>query len=158
MYSGILLQFCIFLMTTDVEHLFMCFFPNQIASFLKYVQDTCFLLSHLTLVLLSYFRLFFHISPLGISILYSVLTLQLSLFVWFYLMVALGITIWATRKVQEKEVQEDKVAVWGGFTNSWEKKRRERQRRKGKIDPFECRVPKNSKEIRRPSIVINANK
>ena len=26
------------------------------------------------------------------------------------------------------------------------KKRSERQRRKGKIHPFECRVPKNSKE------------
>ena len=26
------------------------------------------------------------------------------------------------------------------------KKRSEKQRRKGKIDPFECRVPKNSKE------------
>ena len=26
------------------------------------------------------------------------------------------------------------------------KKRRERQRRKGKIYPFECRVPKNSKK------------
>ena len=32
------------------------------------------------------------------------------------------------------------------FTNSYEKKRCERQRRKGKIYPFECRVPKNSKE------------
>ena len=32
------------------------------------------------------------------------------------------------------------------FTNSCEKKKRERQRRKGKIYPFECRVPKNSKE------------
>jgi len=31
-------------------------------------------------------------------------------------------------------------------TNSCEKKRSERQRRKGKIYPFECRVPKNSKE------------
>ena len=29
---------------------------------------------------------------------------------------------------------------------SYEKKRSERQRRKGKIYPFECRVPKNSKE------------
>ena len=29
---------------------------------------------------------------------------------------------------------------------SSEKKRRERQRRKGKIYPFECRVPENSKE------------
>ena len=27
-----------------------------------------------------------------------------------------------------------------------EKKRSKKQRRKGKIDPFECRVPKNSKE------------
>ena len=45
-----------------------------------------------------------------------------------------------------KEIQEDKMIVWGGFTNSWEKKRSERQRRKGKISPSECRVPKNSKE------------
>ena len=30
--------------------------------------------------------------------------------------------------------------------NSFEKKRIERQRRTGKIYPFECRVPKNSKE------------
>ena len=34
--------------------------------------------------------------------------------------------------------------VWGGLTNSCEKKRSERQRRKGKINPFEYRVP-NSK-------------
>ena len=33
----------------------------------------------------------------------------------------------------------------GGLTNSYEKKRSERQRRKGKINPFECRVPKNSR-------------
>ena len=38
------------------------------------------------------------------------------------------------------------MAVWGGLTNSCEKKRSEKQRRKGKIFPFECRVPKNSKE------------
>ena len=30
--------------------------------------------------------------------------------------------------------------------NSYEKKRTKRKRRKGKICPFECRVPKNSKE------------
>ena len=30
--------------------------------------------------------------------------------------------------------------------NSYEKKRTKRKRRKGKIGPFECRVPKNSKE------------
>ena len=33
-----------------------------------------------------------------------------------------------------------------GLTNSCEKKRSERQRRKEKIHPFECRVPKNIKE------------
>ena len=47
---------------------------------------------------------------------------------------------------QEKEVQKDKMVVWGGLTNSCEKKRSKRQRRKGKIHPFECRVPKNRKE------------
>ena len=38
------------------------------------------------------------------------------------------------------------MAVWGGLTNSCEKKRSEKQRRKGKIYPFECGVPENSKE------------
>ena len=37
------------------------------------------------------------------------------------------------------------MVVWEGLTNSCEKKRSERQRRKVKIYPFECRVPKNSK-------------
>ena len=40
-------------------------------------------------------------------------------------------------------MQKSKMAIWGGLTNSCEKKRRERQRRNGKIYPFECRVPKN---------------
>ena len=39
-----------------------------------------------------------------------------------------------------------KMAVSGGLTNSCERKRGEKQRRKGKIHTFECRVPKNSKE------------
>ena len=52
---------------------------------------------------------------------------------------------------QEKEMQKSKMAVWGGLTNSCEKKGSEKQRRKGKIYPFECRVylnaiPQNSKE------------
>ena len=47
---------------------------------------------------------------------------------------------------QEKEMQKGKIAVEGGLTNSWEKKRSEKQRRKGKLYPFEFRVPKNSKE------------
>ena len=42
--------------------------------------------------------------------------------------------------------------------NSCEKKRNEKQKRKGKIYPSECRVPKNSKEKRKPSSVISAKK
>ena len=47
---------------------------------------------------------------------------------------------------QEKHLQNSKMAAWVGLTNSCEKKRSERQRRKGKIYPSECRVPKNRKE------------
>ena len=47
---------------------------------------------------------------------------------------------------QDKEMQKSKMAAWGGLTNSCEKKGSKKQRRKGKIFPFECRVPKNSKE------------
>ena len=63
---------------------------------------------------------------------------------------------WSTQSkalAQEKEIQRSKMAVWGGLTNSCEKKGSEKQRRKGNIYPFiypniyfECRVPKNSKE------------
>ena len=48
--------------------------------------------------------------------------------------------------VKKKEMQKIKMAICGGFTNSCEKKRSKKQRRKGKIYPFECRVPRNSKE------------
>ena len=34
----------------------------------------------------------------------------------------------------------------GGLTNSCEKKRSEKKRRKGKIEAPECRIPKNSKK------------
>ena len=34
------------------------------------------------------------------------------------------------------------MVVWGGLINTREKKRSKRQRRKGKIYPFECRVPR----------------
>ena len=47
---------------------------------------------------------------------------------------------------QEKGMQKSKMAVRGGLTNSREKKRSKKQRRKGKIHPFECRIPKNSQE------------
>ena len=50
------------------------------------------------------------------------------------------------RPSSRKEMQKSKMAVWGGLTNSCEKKRSEKQRRKGKIKTSECRVPKNSKE------------
>ena len=38
------------------------------------------------------------------------------------------------------------MAVWGGLTNSCEKKRSEKQRGKGKIKTSEFRVPKNTKD------------
>ena len=43
-------------------------------------------------------------------------------------------------------MQRSKMAVWVGITNSCEKKRGEKQRRKGKIQVSERRVPKNSKK------------
>ena len=42
-------------------------------------------------------------------------------------------------------MQKGKMVVWGGHPNSCEKKISEGQRRKGKIYPFECRIPKNSR-------------
>ena len=46
---------------------------------------------------------------------------------------------------RKKKHKKSKMAVSGGLKNSCEKKRSETQRRKGKIYPFECRVPRNSK-------------
>ena len=43
---------------------------------------------------------------------------------------------------QEKEMWKSKMAEWGGLTINCEKKGSEKQRRKGKIKLFECRVPK----------------
>ena len=50
------------------------------------------------------------------------------------------------RPPRKKEMENSKMAVLGGFTNSCEKKRSKKRRRKGKIFPFEGRVPENSKE------------
>ena len=47
---------------------------------------------------------------------------------------------------QEKEMQKNKIAVWEGLKNSCKKKGSKKQRREEKMYPFECRVPKNSKE------------
>ena len=41
------------------------------------------------------------------------------------------------------------MVVWGSLTKSWEKKISEKQRRKGKIYPPECRVPKKIKETKK---------
>ena len=43
-------------------------------------------------------------------------------------------------------MQKSKMAVWGGLTNSCEKKRSEKQSGKGKILASEFRVPENSKK------------
>ena len=58
-------------------------------------------------------------------------------------------------------MQKSKMAVWGGLTNSCEKKRSEKPRRKGKIQASEClytfkeykqRIAKRDKK---PLIIIN---
>ena len=51
-----------------------------------------------------------------------------------------------SRPSPRKRNVKSKMALWGGLTNSCEKKGSEKQRRKGKIYPFEFRVPKTSKE------------
>ena len=51
-----------------------------------------------------------------------------------------------SRPSHGKEIQKSKMVVWGGLTTSCEKKRSEKQRRKGKILASECRIPKNSKK------------
>ena len=50
------------------------------------------------------------------------------------------------RPFPRKRNVKSKMVVSGGLTNSCEKKRCKRQRRKGKIYSFECGVPKNNKE------------
>ena len=50
-----------------------------------------------------------------------------------------------SRASPQKIDAKSQIAVSEGLTNSCEK-RSKKQRRKGKIHPFECRVQKNSKE------------
>ena len=51
-----------------------------------------------------------------------------------------------------------RMVVWGGPTNSWEKKRRERQRRKGTIYTSECRFPKNSRRDKKAEEIEENNR
>ena len=48
--------------------------------------------------------------------------------------------------LKKKKMQKSKMAVWGGLTNSCEKKRSKKPNKKGKIYASECRVPKKSKK------------
>ena len=47
--------------------------------------------------------------------------------------------------LQEKEMQKGKMVVWGGLTNSCEKKRSESQKRKGKIYPLNAEFQRISR-------------
>ena len=54
---------------------------------------------------------------------------------------------WLRKTIPKKK--KGKKAKWlseENLTSSWEKKKSWRQRRKGKLYPFECRLPKNSME------------
>ena len=57
--------------------------------------------------------------------------------------VAAGRAFQGSRPSPWKRNAKMQMAVWGDLINSCEKKRSEKQRRKGKIYPFECRVPNN---------------
>ena len=46
-------------------------------------------------------------------------------------------------------MQKSKMAVWGGLTNSCEKKGSEKQTIKGKINAFECRVSKIARRCKK---------
>ena len=59
---------------------------------------------------------------------------------------------WWSKPFPRKRNATRKMLVWGSLTNSWEKKKSNKQRRKRKINPSECTVPKNSKErLKKPS-------
>ena len=59
---------------------------------------------------------------------------------------------------QEKEMQEGKTVVWEGLTNSYEKKRSERQGGKERYTHLNAELQRIAGEIRKPSSVINAKK
>ena len=58
---------------------------------------------------------------------------------------------------QEKEMQKGKMAVWGGLKNSWEEKRKAKEKRKD-IPIWMQSFKEWQGEIRKPSLVITAKK
>ena len=55
-------------------------------------------------------------------------------------------------------MQKTKTAVWGGLTNSCEKKRIKKQRRKGKYTHLNAEFQRIARINKKPSSVISANK
>ena len=58
---------------------------------------------------------------------------------------------WWQKPSKDKEMQEGKVVIWGGFTSSWGKKRSKKQGRKGKVHPTEYRIQRISRKDKEPS-------
>ena len=59
---------------------------------------------------------------------------------------------------QEKEMQKSEMAVPGGLTNSCEKKRSKKQRRKGKIKHLNVEFHRIARRDKKASSAINAEK
>ena len=65
---------------------------------------------------------------------------------------------WWSKPSQEEEMQKGKMVVWGGLINSKEKKRSERQRRKGKIHHLNAEFQRIAKRDKKAFPVINEKK
>ena len=57
-----------------------------------------------------------------------------------------------------REIQKSKMAVWGGLTNSCEKKRSESKGEKERYKHLNAELQRQQEEIKKPSSVINAKK
>ena len=59
---------------------------------------------------------------------------------------------------QEKEMQKSKMAVWGGLTNSCEKKRSKKKGEKERYMHLSAAFQRIAKRVRKPSSMISAKK
>ena len=57
-----------------------------------------------------------------------------------------------------KEMQKSKIAVWGGLTNSCEKKRSQKQRRKERYKHLNAEFQRIARRDKKASSAINAKK